>query len=856
VSEWWGDTAAEIDPLASRAVGTTTPEAAGRAAKVFALGVATVVALASLVVLVGWMTDTNLLTRLAPGGHTHIVPWAAVLLILLAIALGARVLERPPIAAGATLLMFGLGLAVTISGDQSGLARALFPDRLDTVHLAGGPLVAGFFVMTAIGVSLVADPPPRVARWTVGVVDLAVLVAGIAALCWSAYGATEGPALPDSSRVSVPVIVMLAALALGRLALRPDIPPVAILRRQTLGGALSRGILSTLVAAPLVVGVVVVAGPERGWWGLEAGGVALVVMIFVAVLAGAVLVARFSDRVTSALSESEARFRLALENAPIGIALVGAEGSWLHVNPALTRMFGYSEDELRSLTWQDITHPADVEVDQALVDQTLSGEIDHYSMEKRYFRSDGRVIWGLLTVGLVRDPAGAPRYFISQIEDVTERHAADARLRALALHDALTDLPNRNLLIERLDQVLAADASASTVAVLYLDLDRFKVVNDSLGHIAGDELLKLVARRVADITRPGDTVARLGGDEFAVVCTELDSLDTAIAIAHRLLANIAEPLLVGGREVVATASVGIAMARANDTSETLLRNADIAMYQAKQRGRQRVEVFSDTLGAIAHSRFEVEAAIREALREDQFVVHYQTQHAIPTGEVVGVEALVRWQHPERGLLPPDTFLPIAEEVGLIADVGARVLDRALDECADWLSSAALPLGLAVNITPAQLADPTFDEVLLAALARSGIAPQQLCLEMTETSLFTTTGGAADTLRRLDAAGICIAADDFGTGYASLAILTQLPVTLLKIDHSFTAAMTDSGSSHRAVVEAIIGLGRQLAITVIAEGVETAEQATLLLELGCAYAQGFHFSHPMSGHELRSVMSSR
>jgi diguanylate cyclase (GGDEF)-like protein/PAS domain S-box-containing protein len=856
VSEWWGDTAPDVDPLASRATGTITPERLGRSARLFALCVAVVVTLASLTVLIGWTTDTGPLTRLAPSEHTHIVPWAAVLLILLAVALAARVFERSSIAIGATVLMFGIGLAVTIAGDQSSLARALFPDSLDMVHLAGGPLVAGFVVMTAIGVSLIAEPPPRIARWTVGVVDLAVLVAGGAALCWSAYGAAEGPALPDSSRVSVPVIVMLVGLAVARLALRPDVPPVSILRRQTLGGALSRGILSTLIAAPFVVGILVVAAPERGWWGLEAGAVALVVMTLVAVLAGAVLVARFSDDVTAALAESEARFRLALENAPIGIALVGTEGSWLHVNPALTQMFGYSEDELRELTWQQITHPEDVAVDQALVDQTLAGEIEHYSMEKRYLRADGRVIWGLLTVGLVRDPAGEPRYFISQIEDVTERHAADARLRALALHDSLTDLPNRNLLIGRLDELLAHPGAKASVAVLYLDLDRFKVVNDSLGHLAGDELLRLVAQRIATVTRPGDTVARLGGDEFAVVCTELDSLDTAIAIAQRLLDGVSEPLIVAGREVVTTASIGIAMARPNDTSETLLRNADVAMYQAKQRGRQRLEVFSDTLGAIAHSRFELETAIRHALRADQFVVHYQTQHAIGTGEVVGVEALVRWQHPERGLLPPDAFLPIAEEVGLIAAVGARVLDRALDECATWLASASLPLGLAVNLAPAQLADPTFEPVLFEMLERFSIPPQQLCLEMTETSLFTTTGGAAEALHRLDAAGICIAADDFGTGYASLAVLTQLPVTLLKIDHSFTAAIMDPASNHRAVVEAIIGLGRQLDIAVIAEGIETADQADLLLDLGCMYAQGFHFSRPMAAPDFRAAMSSR
>ncbi len=858
MSDWWAPAIAGSDPLTTAHARATERDAhPSPAARRLVLGIVGVVAAASLVVLAGWTTDTASLQRLGPSGHTQIVPWSAVLLLLLASSLGAMALGRTSIARGASIATVVIGLTVLIAGESSAVAEALFGDTLRHVGVSGRPLVAGLVVMILLAVSLLADPPVRVARWTVGAIDLAIISACIAALCWSAYGAAEGPALPDSSRVSVPMIVMVTALAFGRLALRPDVPPIANLRRQTLGGALSRGILSTLVAAPFVVGLLVVAGPERGWWELSTGAVVLVFLTFIAVFAGAVLVARFSDRVTSALAESEARFRLALEHAPIGIALVGTEGTWLLVNPALTRMFGYTESELRALTWQEITHPDDLAADQALVDETLAGQINGYSIEKRYFRNDGSVIWGLLSVGLVRDAAGDPRYFISQIEDITERRAAEARLRALALHDSLTDLPNRDLFMGRLDEVLGATRGPTpTIAVLYLDLDRFKVVNDSLGHSAGDRLLELVARRIAAITRPGDTVARLGGDEFAVLCTELDSLDTAIAIAHRLLQSVGEPLVVAGREVVTTASVGIAMARPNETSENLLRNADVAMYQAKQRGRHRVEVFSDTLGAIAHSRFELEAAIRDALRTDQFVVHYQTQHDLTTGAVVGVEALVRWHHPERGLLAPGAFLPVAEELGLIADIGARVLDRALDECAAWLATEDLTLGLAVNITPAQLSDPTFADVLLAALERYDLDPSQLCLEMTETSLFTTTGGAAEALRRLDARQIRIAADDFGTGYASLAVLTQLPVSLLKIDHSFTAAIADSASSHHAVVEAIIGLGRQLGIDVIAEGVETPEQVAELLSLGCRFGQGFHFHRPMPAEELRSTLARR
>jgi diguanylate cyclase (GGDEF)-like protein/PAS domain S-box-containing protein len=816
-------------------------------ARAFALVVATAALTFSLIVLAGWATATEVLVRIAPSSGAAVRPWTAVLVLLCAIGLGARALRRPRIATiviATELMLVGALLLVGIGTDW--LDDLLFPGALDDLDQVGRPLTVTILTTAALGVSLGFDPRPRIARWTVGLTDVGVAIIGVGAISWAGFGAHSTTGFPDHDELSVPLIATAGALALGRLLLRPDIPPVSYLTRHSLGGVLSRAIASTLIATPIAVWLLLITGPEEGWWSVE-GGAALIVLLGIAVpFFVAVLVARFSDRVTSALSESEARFRLALANAPIGMAIVSLDGAWLVVNPGLCAMFDRSESELRGLTWQELTHPDDLAADLVLVNSAIAGEIDHYRMEKRYLKADGSVFWGLLSVALVRDTTGTPLSFISQIEDVTERRIHEARLRELALHDSLTQLPNRSLLLDRLERGLAVDASGT--AILYLDLDHFKVINDSLGHSVGDDLLKIIGARVVEATRPNDTVARLGGDEFAVLCMDLDDAEEASAIARRLVSEISKPLFVAERDLVITASVGIALARPSDTAETVLRNADISMYQAKRAGRNRYEMFYDTLGALAYSRFELEAAVRAALSDEQFVVHYQSQHELTTGTVVGTEALVRWQHPDQGLLLPGTFLPIAEEAGLMADIGERVLEHALRECGTWLATARPALGLSVNLAPAQLARPDFVPTLLATLERNEVEPSQLCLEMTESSLFITTGGAADVLRELADHGVRFAADDFGTGYASLSMLTDLPVTMLKIDQSFTAGLSDRRSRNEAVVRAIIGLGERLDVDVIAEGVETEQQAARLVELGCRYAQGFLYAHPRPADE--------
>jgi diguanylate cyclase (GGDEF)-like protein/PAS domain S-box-containing protein len=548
----------------------------------------------------------------------------------------------------------------------------------------------------------------------------------------------------------------------------------------------------------------------------------------------------------NALQESEERFRSAFDNAPIGIGLVGPEGRWLQVNEALCRITGYTEPELLQRSLDGIAHPDDRLLDSRRLRRLLAGDGGSYQLEKRYLRADGEVVWVLLTVSLVRGSDGAPLYFIAQLVDLSERKRAEAELSHQALHDSLTGLANRALFIDRVEQAIARlERHSEPMAILFLDLDRFKVVNDSLGHERGDQLLVAVGRLLQGVVRPSDTVARLGGDEFTILCEEVGGARGAIAVAERIAAALQEPFEIGGGEVFTTASVGIVLTSDAGASATdLIRDADAAMYRAKEGGKNRYELFDSQMRARAMQRLETERALHRALEREELRVFYQPEVRLDTGVIFGVEALVRWQHPERGLVPPADFVPLAEETGLVVAVDKWVLEEACCQSKRWRDAypAAPPLSVAVNVSARQFAQRDLVEVVGGALADTDTDPSLLCLEITETVLMEDSDQALRVLAGLKELGVRLSIDDFGTGYSSLSYLRRFEVDILKVDRSFVDGVGRDPHDHR-ILTAIASLADALSLVTIAEGVETAEQLHGVRRLGFDAAQGYYFAPP-------------
>jgi diguanylate cyclase (GGDEF)-like protein/PAS domain S-box-containing protein len=680
-------------------------------------------------------------------------------------------------------------------------------------------------------------------------------------------------------------------------------------------------------------------------------------------------------RAEQALKESEQRFGSAFRDAAIGMALVGTDGRWLQVNRSLREILGYSEEELLGKTFQDITHPDDLESDVEQIRRMLAGEIETYQKEKRYLHKDGHVVWILLSVSLVYDEEGEPLYFISQIQDITERRRAEQRLREAearyrtlvermpavvyiqeigssesamymspqietltgyspeeckdsdlrwrmvhpddrgwmqaedersgepgevftteyrvlhrdgrtvwvrnesvlveeesgsrywqgfmvditerkraeeclhyqAHHDLLTDLPNRQLFLDRLGQALSRTSRrpGRKVAVLFMDLDNFKVVNDSLGHELGDRMLVTVAERLKRCLRPEDTLARFGGDEFTMLLENVQNPRDALRVAERISEELRNPLVLEGKELVLRASVGIALGHARSkTPGELLKDADTAMYRAKADAAG-YRVFESKMYEQALRRLKVENDMRRAIEAREFVVNYQPIVDFRSGEVWGIEALVRWEHPERGLLGPSQFVAVAEETGLIVPVGEWVLEEACSQALKWQRECpeASPLVMCVNLSARQLRRHDLTQTVKGVLQRTGLEGRRLSLDITETLYITVMEGNTEALDDLRRMGVRISIDDFGMGYSSLSYLKRLPADTLKVDRSFVAGLGEDAED-TAIVRMIIELAHTLGMRIIAEGVESEEQAEELKEMGCDLGQGFHFSEPL------------
>ncbi len=441
------------------------------------------------------------------------------------------------------------------------------------------------------------------------------------------------------------------------------------------------------------------------------------------------------------------------------------------------------------------------------------------------------------------------------LADAMERHAIEDDIRHQALHDPLTGLPNRVLFLDRIEQALARlRRRRGLAAILFIDFDHFNVINDSLGHHIGDELLAAAAPRLKHAVRVSDTVARFGGDEFAILLEEIGGEADAIEMAERVAALFARPFVIAGSEHFVTASVGIALAHGGELPMELIRDADAAMYRAKERGRARYEVFDEAMRGRALARLRVENDLRRALERSEFRLEYQPIVSLPDRSIVGVEALIRWHHPQRGLVSPVEFIPVAEENGLIEPIGRWVLERACRQAAHWHNERpdARPLEMSVNLSAVQLAKPGLADTVQATLQATGLDPACLCLEITETAMLREPEAIEEALRALGALGVRLALDDFGTGYSSLSYLPHLPLDTLKIDRSFVDGL-GLEAQDTAITEAIIAMSRALSLTVVAEGVEAERQADELSRLGCELAQGFHFCRPVAAREISAML---
>ena len=520
----------------------------------------------------------------------------------------------------------------------------------------------------------------------------------------------------------------------------------------------------------------------------------------------------------------------------------------IYVNQKFEQITGYGAAEA---VGKNCRFLANADREQPGVDELRIAirEGREWSGPLRNFRKDGTPFWNELYIAPVRDESGRVVNFIGVQKDVTERKLLEEKLAHQAFHDPLTDLPNRSLFLDRVDHALKrARRRGERVAVLFMDLDNFKVINDSLGHEVGDELLIAVAGRLSSCLRPVDTAARLGGDEFVVLLEDVEDPQEATKVAVRIEEALRAPFWVGGHHLFVTTSVGVALGGDDaDRSGDLLRNADLAMYRAKEGGKDSHAVFEPGMNEKALERLGMEADLRRALDKEEFRVYYQPKVSLKSGRIVAQEALVRWEHPERGLVPPAEFIPLAEETGLIVPLGQWVLEEACRQAKEWqnLYPTDPSLRMSVNLSGAQFKRPDLGASVAEVLSETGLDPRDLILEITESMMVEDVGDALATLQELKSLGVKIAVDDFGTGYSSLSYLKRFPVDFLKIDRSFVEGL-GRDSKDEGLVSASIELAHALDLEAIAEGVETEAQLEYLRSLGCDLAQGFYFQKPSPG----------
>jgi diguanylate cyclase (GGDEF)-like protein/PAS domain S-box-containing protein len=540
-----------------------------------------------------------------------------------------------------------------------------------------------------------------------------------------------------------------------------------------------------------------------------------------------------------ALAQSEAMLRAALRAAAIGMALADHHGAFTVVNPALATMLGRDESWLLRHRVDDVVDPQHEYLVESIRDSLAHGETTKFEGQVRLVRGDGEPLWARVAAVVI---GGDTPTFMIQVVDVTAERKAQEQLSYQAFHDALTGLRNRAWILDMLEVDLRTARRGGThVGVFFIDLDNFKLVNDSLGHAAGDEVLAAVAERIGTALRPADRVGRFGGDEFIVVVPDVRGASDVERVAERIGAAIATELIVQGHRIVPTASMGIAVSTPASTPASLLRDTDSALFRAKDSGRARWHFFDEAMHAQAVARLTLEDELRQAIAEHEFVLHYQPIVRLRDSAVVGHEALVRWQHPERGLLHPGDFLEVAEESGLIVGIGHQTLDAV---CTLLASDRSLPGPINVNVSGVELSARDWQATFVETVLRHGIDPRRIVVEVTETAVLSLVHTTHSDLAALRDLGVGIHVDDFGTGFSSISLLRDLPVTGLKLDASFVRDLTDGDSPANALAAGVAGLAQGLLLEGVAEGIETAEQAETLLGQGWTLGQGHLFGRPV------------
>ncbi|MET8282415.1 EAL domain-containing protein [Micromonospora sp. NPDC005174] len=564
------------------------------------------------------------------------------------------------------------------------------------------------------------------------------------------------------------------------------------------------------------------------------------------------------DEVEQALRDSEARFRAVFTGAAIGIGIAGVDGRIIDVNTAFADMLGYSAEELCQMNVAALFHADDAAGMWELYQELIEGKQDSARVQKRYHRKDGSVVWTDLAVSLIRYDDGRPRFTVAMVEDITERYELQQRLRFQALHDPLTGLPNRTLFFETLGRVLDSAGPGQRVGVCFLDLDGFKAINDGLGHDLGDRLLVTIGKRLAEcVADRGHLVARMGGDEFVILVDGGGDVEDAVVVAEAALAAVAAPVHVGDQQLAVSASVGIVDCPAAETTASdLMKAADTTLYWAKAAGRGRWAVYDPERSARDLARSALVAGLPAALDRGEFVLHYQPIVSLLEGTMLAVEALVRWEHPELGLIGPDRFIGLAEETGLIVRLGEWVLRQSCRDAERWWREfPEARLVVSVNLAARQADDPAIVATVADALATSGLPAELLQLELTESAVMGSAGEPLRSLHRLAALGIRLAVDDFGTGYSNLAYLRRLPIHCLKLAGPFVEGIradgTDEAADHRdeRIVDALVRLAHALELWVTAEAVETGVQAERLRALRCDTGQGRYFGAPAPAQDI-------